>query len=157
MKKTILITVGLLNLSLMSVTNADETVTITRDSATQVVTDSETKLQWEDDATGPVKKTHPEAVKYCASLNFANHEDWRLPSTQELEALAKSTKVKFPEKPVVKNISLFTKEFWTSETFEFGEPAAAAVKFNNFDYGEKFTGLQRTEYYVRCVRKIVSN
>ncbi|VAW48566.1 hypothetical protein MNBD_GAMMA03-1307 [hydrothermal vent metagenome] len=145
MKKIILITFCW---SFMNVANAE----LTRDNSTQVITDNDTKLQWEDDAANPVKKEHPDAVKHCANLNFAGHADWRLPSFDELENLAKATKVKFPKKPILKSLPTFGGIFWTSETHMFGEPAATGVKFDNFDYGKRGEAIQRIEYSVRCVR-----
>ena len=136
---------------------------VTRDAAKQTVTDSQTTLQWEDNIANKDKKmTQPAAVKYCINLSFAGHDDWRLPKLKELEDLAKATKVKFPKKPILKNLPTFGGVFWTSHVsivnkhikFAPGSADATGVKFDTFDYGKRQNAIQRLEYSVRCVRSI---
>jgi hypothetical protein len=43
-------------------------------------------LEWAP-ATNGEDITWPEAVEYCAALSLAGHDDWRLPTLAELEAL----------------------------------------------------------------------
>jgi hypothetical protein len=53
------------------------------------VTDVETNLIWQKDAA-PERITWPEAKKYIDQLNaesFAGHDDWRLPTNEELLTL----------------------------------------------------------------------
>lgn len=148
MKKVTLMTIGLLSFSLVSLANAE----LTRDHATQVVTDSDTKLQWEDNSKDPIKKNWGSANEHCDNLDFAGSDDWRLPSFEELETLAKVSKVKFPEKPILKSLPTFGGTFWTSETMTKGESAAVGIKFDTFDYGDRQEAVQDLEYSVRCVR-----
>lgn len=174
MKKITLTSIVLSGLLLINTANADQAMdeiikaaanavgeanssnaNLRRDHTTQVVTDSSTKLQWEDNAKEPINTTWPKADKHCNSLNFAGHQDWRLATTKELVALAKVTKVKFPKKPILKSIPTFHGEFWTSDTIidSFGT-AAKAVKFDTFDYGETMEATQNLDYSVRCVRNL---
>jgi hypothetical protein len=44
------------------------------------------ELEWTLSTNGSNLKW-PEAVEYCAELSLAGHEDWRLPTLAELEAL----------------------------------------------------------------------
>ena len=59
------------------------------DNGDGTVTDVETNLLWQKD-TAPERTTWPEAHKYIDQLNaerFAGHDDWRLPTNEELLTL----------------------------------------------------------------------
>ncbi|NIR16418.1 MAG: DUF1566 domain-containing protein, partial [Desulfobacterales bacterium] len=59
------------------------------DNGDGTVTDRETNLIWQKD-TAPERITWPEAEQYIQQLNedgFAGHNDWRLPSNEELSTL----------------------------------------------------------------------
>lgn len=128
---------------------------VTRDRATQVVTDISAKLQWEDNTKDPLVTAWSTANEHCNNLDFADHKDWRLATLEELVALAKATKVKSPEKPILKNISFFDDEFWTANVrYDTNDGSAKAVNFSTFDYGKISEGSLHIEYAVRCVRNM---
>lgn len=128
---------------------------LTRNNSTQVVTDSSTKLEWEDNVNQQIKTTWPKANEHCNKLDFAGQQDWRLATTDELVALAKATKVKFPEKPILKSIDFFASNYWTSDTRKaMTDGSAKTVEFENFDWGEVGEGMQYIENAVRCVREM---
>jgi hypothetical protein len=59
------------------------------DNGDGTVTDGETNLVWQKD-TAPERITWPEAQEYVEQLNaesFAGHNDWRLPTNEELLTL----------------------------------------------------------------------
>jgi len=59
------------------------------DNGDGTVTDGETNLVWQKD-TAPERITWPEAQEYVDQLNaesFAGHNDWRLPTNEELLTL----------------------------------------------------------------------
>lgn len=128
---------------------------VTRDRTTQVVTDISAKLQWEDNTQNPLVTAWPTANEHCNNLDFADHKDWRLATMEELVALAKATKVTSPEKPILKNISFFDDEFWSSNVrYDSNDGTAKAVNFSTFDYGNISEGSLHIEYAVRCVRNM---
>ena len=56
-----------------------------RDNTKQIVTDSITKLQWQDDSDArSVKKSWQGAISYCEDLSLGGYSDWRLPNKNEL-------------------------------------------------------------------------
>jgi len=65
-----------------------ETVSFTRDAATETVTDSVLGLMWQDDSSVSTDEyTFSDAVDYCDGLNMAGYADWRLPTMDELEKI----------------------------------------------------------------------
>jgi len=70
MKKILLITTGL-SLGLMADANR-----FSRDDTTQIVTDTTTGLQWQDDANASsLTKKWTEAIDYCEALTLGGHDD----------------------------------------------------------------------------------
>jgi len=82
-------------------------------------------------------------------LNYANHQDWRLPNIEELKTIVVSTKstvmidpIAFPDtKPSL---------YWSSTTFESNPHNAMIVDFSN---GESYSEEKGFNNYVRCVRQ----
>jgi len=131
---------------------ASNTSGLSRNPQTQIVIDRNTNLQWEDDGTNMIERTWEDANQHCTDLDFSGHTDWRLATTEELVALAKATKVKFPKKPILRSIPSFGGNFWSSDLIY--KNAAYAVKFDTFDWGEVGEATFNLEYSVRCVRNI---
>ena len=138
MKKIFLIMIGV-SLSLM----AD----FTRNDTMQVVTDSETQLQWKDDAIGSTM-TWIDAISHCESLTFATHSDWRLPNLRELTSLVDDCKT-----PLSIDTSVFeytaSDYYWSSTTY-VGDTSNAWYVY--FGRGSQVTRTKSSGNYVRCVR-----
>ncbi len=67
-----------------------ETSNFSRDNATEVVTDSTTGLQWQDnEAAKTTMKEWQDAIDYCENdVTLGGHNDWRLPNSKELLSIA---------------------------------------------------------------------
>ena len=110
------------------------------------VTDLSTGLIWQQSDT---KKNWEAANTYCEELDYANHQDWRLPSIEELKTIVVSTKstvmidpIAFPDtKPSI---------YWSSTTFESNPSNAMIVDFSN---GESYSEEKGFKNYVRWVRQ----
>ncbi len=138
MKQILLITIGL-SVALW----AD----FSRDDSTQIVTDSTTGLQWQDNAIG---NTMPweDAIAYCKALEIDTHSDWRLPNINELKTIIDRGKV-FPA--IVDGFTNTSSNYyyWSSSTYEGRKGNAWRVYFYS---GRTFSYYKDTSYYVRCVR-----
>jgi len=114
--------------------------------ADKVFTDSATGLTWQ---TTDTKKVWEAAIAYCEELDYANHQDWHLPSIRALETIVVITSsdmtidlVVFPQtKP---------SHYWSATTYEGRDGAAYAIDFSN---GMLVSDDKAFELYVRCVRK----
>ena len=115
--------------------------------ADKVFTDSATGLTWQ---TTDTKKDWEAAIAYCEELDYANHQDWHLPSIRALETIVVITNpgiaidlVTFPQtKP---------SHYWSATTYEGRDGAAYAIDFSN---GMTISDEKKAfELYVRCVRK----
>ena len=73
MKSCVAGVVGVVMFGVSVVSQADETVTFDG-------------LQWALETNGEDIRW-PEAIDYCEGLNLAGHDDWRLPTMDELESL----------------------------------------------------------------------
>ena len=47
----------------------------------------DTNLLWQQSSSSDKALTWQEAIEYCKSLTLAGHNDWRLPTIEELESL----------------------------------------------------------------------
>ncbi len=111
-----------------------------------VVLDTQTKLMWQDNEIGTKVKWEA-AIQRCEDLSLATHEDWRLPSINELRSIIDSSKTS----PTI--IDGFTKTsssfYWSSSNDEVIKTRAWGVGFNS---GYVSFGGKTNNYYVRCVR-----
>ena len=64
------------------------------DNADGTITDTRTGLVWSKATNSAKNVTHKKAEKLCADLDLAGHTDWRLPTIEELFALADRSKVR---------------------------------------------------------------
>jgi hypothetical protein len=111
-----------------------------------IVTDSVTKLEWQDDAITDTMEWQ-EAIEYCEGLELEEHTDWRLPNINELKTIIDRSRYN----PAI--VSAFEQTsssyYWSSTTYEGGHEDAWAVCFDDgyvsYDYKDY-------DYYVRCVR-----
>lgn len=101
----------------------------------------------EDCATGePTRKTQPDAVAYCAGLNYAGQTGWRLPSVFELQGLADLT---------AKDPAISVQDFLHTQkdcTWTATMRAVSEGFFVNFNYGVASNQLSSRGAYVRCVK-----
>ena len=112
--------------------------------ADKVFEDPATGLIWQ---TTDTKKDWEAAIAYCEELDYANHQDWRLPSIRALETIVFVTGsgiaidlVEFPQtKP---------SHYWSATTYEGTDGAAYAIDFSN---GMTISDNKAFELYVRCV------
>lgn len=117
------------------------------DTGDGVVMDLVSGLTWqkEDDDR---KRTWVEAGRYCDDLELGGHEDWRLPSRNELLTITYYEWV-----PAV-NGTFFPRTKWTfywSTTEDLRQPTHAFEV--SFEYGDGGTGLKTlADDYTRCVR-----
>ena len=142
MKKIFLIMIGL-SVSLL----AD----FTRNNSTQIVTDSTTTLQWQDDVTVS-NKTWTEAIAYCEGLTLGTYSDWRLPNLKELTSLVDDTQTN----PAIDHSATAfqhtaSSHYWSSTTYaNTSYYNAWIVYFNNGHQSHYAT--KANSFYVRCVR-----
>jgi len=116
------------------------------DGGDGTVTDLITGFIWQKSY---VKKNWETANTYCEGLDYANHQDWRLPSIEELKTIVVSTKstvmidlIAFPDtKPSL---------YWSATTFASNPHNAMIVDFSN---GETYSEEKGFKNYVRCVRQ----
>ena len=117
----------------------------TRDSTTQIVTDTNTKLQWQDNESVSNKQT--EAIDYCEALTLGGYNDWRLPNQNELRTIVDRSK----RNPAISSTfqNVVSNYYWSSSTVVGDEYYAWGVGFGN---GNDDGYDKSYEYYVRCVR-----
>ncbi|MEA2029313.1 MAG: DUF1566 domain-containing protein [Campylobacterota bacterium] len=139
MKKT-LITLTLL----ATLANADFT------RSGDIVTDSTTGLQWQDDATAAsTYLAWQGAIDHCENLtDFLGYSDWRLPNLNELKSIVDRSKSDPAIVGGFTNTSSNT--YWSSTTHVDFTNIAWIVGFGNGDVGYNF-GKDDSDY-VRCVR-----
>lgn len=88
------------------------------------------------------------ALNYCESLEFAGHDDWRLPSVRELQSIADYDRANPAMDPAF--TAFLTSFYWTSTTYFHSFGLAWVVKFDigYIHYG----GGKSSNYFVRAVR-----
>jgi len=116
-----------------------------RDAATQIVTDNNTGLQWQDDVN--TSKNWTAAIDYCETLTLGGHTDWRLPNFNELYYIADRSKSNPAMNSTFQNV--VSGSYWSSTAVVGNENNARYVFFYNGNgnwYPKSFS------LYVRCVR-----
>ena len=121
----------------------------------EMIRDKSTNLFWQK--TSVSGKTWPEALEYCEGLNYAGHDDWRLPNKNELASLVDYSK----SNPASSFPGLPAENFVTSTfTMTIG---AVAIDMKTGEMGLRMTGVPQTKsikrgidsgetYSVICVR-----
>lgn len=111
-----------------------------------IVTDTDTNLQWQDDAIGS-ETIWINAINKCESLSLGSYNDWRLPNINELKSIIHRS----AETPAIvlgfdNTISDF---YWSSTTYVDNKSFALYVKFV-----DGVVGIQSKDIikYSRCVR-----
>jgi len=111
-----------------------------------IVTDSTSGLEWEAEPAGPL--TWQEAMDYAATLRLGGHDDWRVPTIEELLTLVDYSRVN----PATDLPRMPSEWFWSSSSYAGSASTAWDVLFspglvNRYD--------KTNTYYVRCVRRPV--
>ena len=113
-----------------------------------IVPDSVTGLQWQDDTTGSTM-TWRAAIDRCEGLTLDSHTDWRLPNLRELTSIVDDTK----NDPSINNTTAFehtaSNTYWSSTTYAGHTSHAWRVYFNSGNQGHSNKSYS---LYVRCVR-----
>lgn len=121
-----------------------------RDDATEIVTDSTTGLQWQDnEIVETTTRTWQEAIDYCENnMTLGGHNDWRLPNIKELLSIADRSRISPAiDTSVFENIS--SNSCWSSTTYSGLTSNAWYVS----SYNGTPNGYDKAHsYYVRCVR-----
>jgi hypothetical protein len=105
------------------------------DNKNDTITDSQTGLMWSTENFGPVDWRT--AAELCGSLHLANHQDWRLPTIEELRTLINYKK------------HMLASFYWSSTTYADNNSAAWGMNFTcGYDYGQ----LKSSNRYFRAVR-----
>ena len=138
MKQILLILISLSSLSLAEFTRNGD-----------IVTDTISKLQWQDDTIGS-KMEWQEAIDYCENtLKLGGYKDWRLPNINELKSIVDRDKYNPAIVNGFKNTS--SHAYWSSTTNQSDNYYTWVVIF---DYG--LIAYSNKDYYgglfVRCVR-----
>ena len=121
----------------------------TRDNSTQIVTDTVSHLQWQDDEDAKnITKTWQEAIDYCEGISPGGYTDWRLPNINELKSIVDSSKTNPAVVTGFQNIYDID-NYWSSTTYEGFKDDAWIV---NFNYGYVSSNGKDVTIHVRCVR-----
>ncbi len=136
MRAILLIMIGLSSLSLAE---------FSRDGG--IVTDSISKLQWQDDAIGE-SMNWQDAIDHCENvMTLGGYRDWRLPNKNELLSIVDLNTYN----PAIYDIfdHTISNDYWSSSSNASGTSSAWLVRFNDgytYSYGKDYSK------YVRCVR-----
>ena len=150
MKKSIFIC-----LSIFLISNLFAKSEFIRDNET--VIDKNLKLQWQDNIQSrDTKLSLDKAIEHCNLLDFANYQDWRMPTYEELLSLGDYEVYK----PTINDIFKFTASghYWTVlyKTTQLGEHITlqdyTEVKRIYFSDGYSYDNDRTGKAYVRCVR-----
>ena len=125
------------------------------DNEDGTVTDNCTGLMWQQDTAdvngdgmqdGFDVMSWNAAITYAANLNFAGHDDWRLPTVQELQTIVDYAR----RGPAIDPVFSAESDFYWSSTLAAGGPGFAWGVF--FDHGGVGGGGVIGDNHVRAVR-----
>lgn len=114
-----------------------------------IVTDSVTGLQWQDDSIG---STMPwlDAIDHCEELTLGGHDDWRLPNINELTSIVDYTSFRPSIDTSVFENTAVTPSYFTSTQYNTTGDAFSI----SFDQGRHSHNGRKQSLFVRCVRNI---
>jgi hypothetical protein len=127
------------------------------DNGDGTVTDTCTGLMWQKDTpdmngSGVIGDgdclTVQEALGYCEDLDFAGHDDWRLPNVRELQSIVDHERNDPAIDPIFK---AEPKWYWSSTSYARRHDMAWFVDFS-YGYSSVAGGGKGLHYYVRAVR-----
>ncbi len=115
-----------------------------------IVTDSKTKLMWQDDNDSQTQKIKwIKAIEYCKNLKLDKSNKWRLPSIVELLTIADKTIYSPALNPIFKNVT--SSYYWSSSGYR---NSTNTVWLVNFNHGGDIALSKYDPRYIRCVRPI---
>lgn len=113
-----------------------------------VIEDTATGLYWQDDNDAQsVEKSWSEAKTYCANLSLDGHDDWRLPSYNELLSIVDYNRYDPAIVPVFENTA--SNDYWSSSAYVDDSSDAWYVDFKS---GFTYNSVKSSSSHVRCVR-----
>jgi hypothetical protein len=121
------------------------------DNGDGTITDTLLNLMWSKATLSDKCITHKKAEKICADLDLAGQSDWRLPTVEELFALADRSR----KQPAIDTDAFpDTKSdwYWTSTISAWSSGYAWIIHFSS----GSASGLHRDDYdaFVRAVRSV---
>ena len=120
------------------------------DNGDGTVTDTATKLMWQQAETGSM--TWEAALAYCDKLELAGHDDWPLPNRNELQSIVDYEAVN-PAIAVEFFPGTRSSGYWSSTTYADNTIHAWHVNFNYGNVnGESGIYGKSVGYHVRAVR-----
>ncbi|UZW62724.1 DUF1566 domain-containing protein [Lysobacter enzymogenes] len=121
------------------------------DNGDGTITDNVLRLMWSKETNSLRNVNHEKATKVCAELGLAAHNDWRLPTVEELFALADRTR----HSPAIDTEAFpdtHNDWYWTSTT-RAGDSSYAWIVY--FDDGGSDNYHRDSSYaFVRAVRSL---
>jgi hypothetical protein len=135
-----------------SAAQAEQAATAARfiDNGDGTVTDTTTGLMWSQATLECGRVKHADAEKACAALDLGGHSDWRMPSVDELFALADRTRIN----PAIDTNAFSDTEsdwYWSSTITAWNSSCAWLV---NFSYGNAYSYGRGYAAFVRAVRAV---
>lgn len=121
----------------------------TRDNVNGTVTDTTTGLMWQDNATSATTNWE-DANTTCESLSIGAHNDWRLPTMQELKTLVDRSRVN----PAINPIFHYVTHTWPSDKYWSSTPFVGGTQawYVGFHNGGDYPDFLSNSHNVRCVR-----
>lgn len=131
--------------------------TVTYFNVDNVVVNTNSNLMWQDSQDNIRENlVYDDARRYCESLKYASHDDWRLPTIDELQSLIIIDKVQ----PLNIRVGRYAP---ISEAFENNQDiynvVSSSIKNGNIYFIDFYSGTTKSffdkkeKYNVRCVRK----
>ncbi|MEA2091815.1 MAG: DUF1566 domain-containing protein, partial [Campylobacterota bacterium] len=91
-----------------------------------IVSDSLTKLQWQDDAVGSTMSWNG-AISFCENLTLDGYSDWRVPNINELKSIVDRSK---SNPAIVTGFShISSNYYWSATTHQGYSERAWIVSF----------------------------
>ena len=123
------------------------------DNGDGTVTDSCTGLVWQQEVgNGGVGMSWCDSLSYCAGLELAGHDNWRLPNVKELQSIIDYERAGFAIDPIFEwsgATASAPREYWSSTTYTDNPGSAWYVGI----YGGKILNARKhRSYVVRAVR-----
>lgn len=125
----------------------------TRNDNTEIVTDHNTKLEWQDDInTSSITFSWESAIDYCETL-VIDGGGWRLPNFNELYSITDESTYSPAMDSIFVNVKVgsyrSTPSYWSSTTYAANTNYAWTIYFT---YSYDGSSGKTTKNYVRCVR-----
>ncbi len=127
-----------------------EPSSFSRNDATEIVTDTATGLQWQDnEIVNTTARTWIDAIDYCENtLALGNYSDWRSPNINELLSIVEYSQYDQAIYSVFVNKLSF--RYWSSTTLADDTRLAWIVQFTDGSSAGNYS--KSSDSYVRCVR-----